>query len=101
MPAQFHAIGTFHLRSRKIFVIYGDVLSGVVRSGMTLALPFNGSLSLSGRVAAVEFVDLVPQRRAYVGLVMAYDDPEELDIWEAVSIADEVLEISDASAEPA
>jgi hypothetical protein len=96
MTSQFKAAGTFHLRSRRMFVIYGDILSGDVRSGMYLALPMNPGFAVTGRIASVEFVDVVPQQRAYVGLVMDYDDPQELGFWEAMNISDEVLEISDS-----
>jgi hypothetical protein len=92
---EFKAAGTFHLRSRRIVVIYGDILSGDVRSGMYLALPMNPGFAFTGRIASVEFVDVVPQQRAYVGLVMDYD-PQELGFWETMNISDEVLEVSES-----
>jgi hypothetical protein len=98
MPAQFRAAGTIHLRARKVFVIYGDVLSGAVDEGMFLEVPLNSTFSVSGRISAVEQVDLAPEQRAYVGLVMDYDDPEELGFWEVMNISNEVLEISEVEA---
>ena len=101
MDARFKAVGTFHLQSRRLFVIYGDVTEGEVRPGMRVELPLNSGLVVTGRIDAVEFVDMVPQQRAYVGLVLGYDDPDELKFWEAMNIADEELRILDGGTQAA
>jgi hypothetical protein len=56
--SQFKAAGSFHLTSRDLFVVYGDMIEGEVRAGMLLGVTLNGSLNVTGRIASVEFVDI-------------------------------------------
>jgi hypothetical protein len=91
--ATFKAAGTFQLRSRESVVIYGDILSGEVRSGMCVVLPTSPGASMTRTIAAVEFVDRLLQQRSYVGLVIHCVDAQEQRFWDALNIADEELEV--------
>jgi hypothetical protein len=48
---------------------------------------------VTGRIASVEFVDIAAAARGYVGLVLGFDDVEELDFWSAMNISDEIMPI--------
>ncbi len=93
MSARFLAVGSFLLRARNLFVIVGDVVEGEVREGMRLALPLNGSVSVTGVVSSVEFVDILHEKRSYVGLAIAYEDSQELGFWQAMAISGETLSL--------
>ena len=97
MSAKFLAVGSFLLRSRNLFVIVGDVVEGEVREGMQLVLPLNGSVSVTGVVNSVEFVDILHEKRTYIGLAIAYEDPQELGFWQAMAISGETLTLDSPS----
>ncbi len=88
--ATFYASGSFLLRERRLFVIVGDVLEGEVRAGMKLSVPLGG-IALTTRVASVEFVDVIHERKAYLGLAIECADPDELDFWMGLGISGETL----------
>ena len=91
MHAKFFAVGSFLLRSRKMFVAFGDVTEGQVQPGMTLAVSL-GSVSVTTKVKAVEFVDIRDQ--AYTGLVFDLEDTADLEFWQSLKIGGETLELS-------
>jgi hypothetical protein len=95
MSAKFYAVGSFHLPSRNLFVIVGDVLEGSVRPGMTFAVQLNPGIAVTSNVAQVEMVDVRYMGKAYVGLAVEYVDPAELDFWLALDISDETIELTD------
>ena len=97
MPATFKAVETFHLKSRHLFVIYGDIVKGTVRPGMRVSLPLNGTVTIHGPIEAVEYVDVTPGERSHVALCVGFEESaEELTFWEAMNIADETLQVLDA-----
>lgn len=67
--ATFHVLGVFGLKSRKQFVIVGDVADGVVEAGMgaEIRLP-NGTVQVAA-VLSVEFADWRQPRETHVGLI--------------------------------
>jgi hypothetical protein len=52
MSAKFYAVGSFHLPSRNLFVIVGDVLEGSVRPGMTFAVQLNPGFAVTSNANA-------------------------------------------------
>jgi hypothetical protein len=94
VATKFFAVGSFLLRSRNLFVIVGDVVEGEVRAGMELALPLNGTLSVTGKISSIEYVDVSHQGRSYIGLALACDDPDELGFWSAMNISGETLTLT-------
>jgi len=93
VAAKFLAVGSFLLRSRNLFVVVGDVVEGEVREGMELVLPLNGTLSVNGKITAIEYVDVSHEQRCYLGLAIACDDAEEAGIWSAMNISGETLDL--------
>ncbi len=92
--AKFRAVGSFLVRSRRLFVIVGDVVEGTVVPGMTVRLPLNPSLTVAASVKAVEYVDILHEGKSYMGLALEYEHPEELEFWMAMRISGEVLELN-------
>ena len=97
MPAQFHATTSFAIPSRRMFVISGDVVSGVVKKGMTMNVRFNSGFALSLPIESIEFVD--KKDRSEVGLTTICRDAEELEFLKGLKIGDEEIEIADETDE--
>jgi len=47
-------------------------------------------------VLSLEVIDISYEGRQHLGLALAYDDPEELDFWNALSLSNEEIELEDA-----
>ncbi len=77
-----------------MFVISGDIVSGVVKRGMTMIVRFNSGLALSLPIASVEFVDKLD--RSEVGLTTICRDADELKFLQGLTVGDEDIEIADA-----
>lgn len=93
MTAKFHAIGTFTIDTRNLFVIYGDIVDGVVKAGMFLNVPLNSAVTIDDPIHSVEFVDR--SDGSHVALAFKLDDPNDAAVWKGLNIADELLEITD------
>ena len=91
MP-RFHVSGSFVIESRRLFVLARSVLEGAIRPGMSVSVPLNPQLSMAARIHSIEFA-----RQTGGGedtcLCVLCDEPSELDIWRALNLADEVIEI--------
>ena len=96
MPAKFQIRGSFHLSGRG-FVLYGDVVEGVIRSRMNLHVPFNSQLAMEVPIGSVEFVDGT-RTGSHVALVIPLEDTIDLPLWQGLDLVDEILEVSDPGA---
>ncbi len=97
MSAKFHAIGTMTLDLDGIRgVIYGDVVEGTVKEGMSITIPFSSALNMTAVIEAIEFLDNVSEKISHIALVIDPEgDPEEsAELITSLGIEDEVLEIS-------
>ena len=94
--AKFYAVGSFLLRSRNLFVIVGDILEGEIVPGMEILVPLQGELHVTSRVAQVEYVDVIHEKKSYIGLAIAYEDTEELEFWRALEVSGETLDLRPA-----
>lgn len=90
--AKFHAIGSFLLRSRDLFVIVGDVLEGEVVAGMQVHAS-RGASSVTKRVASVEYVDVIHEGKSHIGLVLKYEGLEELEILRGFEVCGATLQL--------
>ena len=97
MKGRFWVVGGFHVRSKNLFVLVGDLLEGKAEPGSSICVRLGG-LGVSGRVASVEVIDISYEGRQHLGLALSYDDPEELDFWNALSLSNEEIELEDAMA---
>ena len=82
--AMFRVAGTFDLRSRGLFVVFGEILEGELRPGMQVSVPLQGELSVSGTIASVEFVDFIAYGKGYPALTLHFADADELEIWRSI-----------------
>jgi hypothetical protein len=93
VSARFLVQGVFHLKSRELFVVYGDVLEGEVRPGMEIVLPLNSQLSLELSIEGVEFVDGTPTG-FHIGLAIKLDEDLDLSLLQGLNLSAEVLTVS-------
>jgi hypothetical protein len=93
MPAVFAAKGSFGIPSRRLFVISGEILSGLVRNGMTMKVRLNSTLAFDLPISAVEMVKKVDGSE--VGLCTVCRDADELSLLKGLNIAGETIEIGD------
>lgn len=81
MPATFKVVGTLALRSRKQFIIFGDLIDGEIARGMKFDTPTDGGTHVHGKVDSIEYVDFMSLREAHPALVLHCDDEKDLDLW--------------------
>ena len=95
MTGTFRARATFVIESRQFFVIHGDMVSGVVRPGMTVCLSPTDAELTAAPIHAVESVDYVQSRTSEIGLVIRYENAERLHRLRSLSLEGRLLEILD------
>ena len=90
MSAKFRITEIFHLSSNKVWVIAGDIISGTVRSGMSLVPDVRRSSDSILVVKSVEFLDKIRLQVSHVGLTFSDEGTDDLtrifDIGEVVSL---------------
>lgn len=96
MTGRFWVVGSFHIRSRKLFVLVGDLLEGKAEPGTTVCVRL-GSLGVTTRIASLEVIDISYESRRYLGLALAYDEPGELEFWSALGLSNEEIELETLS----
>ena len=94
MIAKFYAVGSFYVHSRNLFVIAGEVIEGSIENGMTVSINLNSQMSIRTIIRTVELAAITFLGQSYTGLVVDYEDTEELDILNEPGVSDEILEIS-------
>jgi len=77
MPATFVVRRTFYLSSRRAFVLSGDILSGLIRTGMLIDLRLNGSVTIPVPIKAVEAVD-VNRAAGHAEVVLVLDCEDDM-----------------------
>ncbi|MCB1226053.1 MAG: hypothetical protein KDK99_09615 [Verrucomicrobiales bacterium] len=96
MP-KFHVRDTFEMATgRKLYVMVGHVVEGLIRAGMFVNVPCNAALNMTARIHSIEFARRFSGEE--VGLCFEFE-PEVLELWRNLSIANETLEISDGPCE--
>jgi len=95
MTAKFHAIGTIAIPAKQYFVIFGDILDGTIKPGMSAGIAFNSSIRFTAPVYSVEMVD--GANGSHIALVFTASDDNELELWKALNIGDEIVEITEGS----
>jgi hypothetical protein len=91
--ARFRVNDAFALRSRNLFFVLGDVVEGVVRTGMVVQAGPAHRPSFREAIHAVEFADRVSERRSQVALGFRYRDDLELGTWQDIPWKDRTLDI--------
>lgn len=90
MSARFLVEGTFQVRSRRLFIVHGQVLDGTVRVGQVVERPDG----LGAAVRAVKFALLSAREgRENPALGFEYRDENELVRWQALALRGKTLEL--------
>lgn len=90
--SKFQVHHTFTLECQRLFVLAGLILDGEVRAGMIVNVPLNSSAFVSGQIHNVEFARSADERED-VCLCISYEDSDELELWEALNIKNETLDV--------
>jgi uncharacterized protein (DUF1015 family) len=90
--SKFRVNDTFALESRRLFVLAGSIVEGQIRAGMIVDVPLNSSLLISGQIHSVEFVRRTDERED-VCLCIAYEGSDELGVWNALNVQNEMLDV--------
>lgn len=98
MSAKFLAVGSFFVKSRNLYMIVGDVVGGEVKAGSFVSIRLNPSLSIAAKVGSVEVVEVAHEERNYLGLVIEYDDAEDLEMLAGLGVGGETLELAHPTA---
>jgi hypothetical protein len=91
--ARFRVNDAFPLRSRNLFFVLGDVVEGVVRTGMVVQAGPAHRPTFREAIHAVEFADRVSERRSLVALGFRYLNDLELARWQSMPWEGAMLEI--------
>lgn len=90
--SKFQVHDTFTLECRRLVVLAGLILEGEIRAGMIVNVPLNSFAFVSGQIHSVEFARRANERE-YVCLCISYEDSDELELWEALNIKNETLDV--------
>jgi len=91
--AKFRVKDTFTIEGRPLFVLIGSVVEGEIRAGMSVSLPLNSGLTLTGRIDSIEFAR-TSDGRDNTCLCIHFTDPAELEIWRQLEIRDETVDVT-------
>ena len=100
MNAKIHVKGMTPIGrpSGRRTVVYGDIVEGEAKKGMSLFIPLNSSLSMTSEIESIEFIDIVIGKESYVALVLKPEESteEEISFYNSLNFTGEVLEIGNA-----
>lgn len=97
MRGAFKLVGAFEMKSRNLFVIFGSIIDGALRRGMTIAIPLGDGRSATRVIESIEFLDGVAGE-SYPAITLRYDGPDELEALRSAIAGGLVLEASSQDA---
>jgi hypothetical protein len=90
--SKFRVKDTFALELRQLFVMAGSIVEGQIRAGMIVSVPLNSSFLVSGQIHSVEFARRIDGGED-VCLCIAYEDSDELGLWNALNVQNETVDV--------
>jgi len=93
--ARFQVRETFAIQDQPTFVLAGFVVEGEVWPGMEVGILFNTKIRIKAKIDRVDFV-----RRPDGDVVCLCFDcsaPDEVTLWEALSVRNQTIEIRPAT----
>jgi hypothetical protein len=90
--SKFLVNSTFALERRRLFVLAGSITEGQIRAGMIVNVPLNSSLSIAEQIQSIEFIRRTDGRED-VCLCIAYESSDELEMWKALNLQNEMLDV--------
>jgi len=94
MDSTFESVGTVKIDDRR-FAIYGNIISGEISGGQSVAIPLNASASITLEIDSVEFLDRIRDKTSYIALTFHKLDTETVELLESLNISNETLKITD------
>jgi hypothetical protein len=88
MRTIFKVAGTSELKSRRLFVAFGNIVEGVLHPGMRVALSDGGEPIAT--IGSIDFIDFRMSKQSYVAITFQPVDGAVLDSWRS-SIQEDVL----------
>jgi len=80
MRTLFKVVGTSELKSRNLFVVYGEIVEGMLHAGMRVALANEATKPVAG-IASIDFIDFRMSKQAYVAIFFEPGDSAALELW--------------------
>lgn len=93
--SKFRVNDTFAVERRRLFVLTGVIVEGQIWAGMLVNVPLNSSLSIARRIQSIEFARRTDGRED-VCLCIAYESSDQLNVWKALNIQNETLDVVQA-----
>jgi GTPase len=89
--ARFFVRRVFELKSKRLLVLAGSIVDGVVEAGMEVCVPMNSSSSMTVRIHSIEFLRHLGGDD--VCLCIQCPESEEAGLLAAFDVSGETLEI--------
>lgn len=83
---QIENIFTENLDGKKLFVLQSQILSGVVKVGMDMSLPFSSGLDMTIPIDEIEIIDA-----RHIKIKVYCEDSEELEFLQGLNLDNEIL----------
>lgn len=77
MGTIFKVVGTSELKSRNLFVVYGEIVEGMVHPGMRVSVPKDSPATLAA-IRAIDFIDFRMSKQSYVALSFDRSEADRL-----------------------
>ncbi len=81
MRTLFKVVGTSELKSRNLFVVYGEIVEGMLHAGMRVALANADEAKPVAGIASIDFMDFRMSKQAYVAIFFEPGDSAALELW--------------------
>lgn len=91
---QFEVIDSFAIRRRNEFYLIGKLTEGNVQENWFVNIPLNGSLALTVRIKAIEYIEISSDTNLYTLLIVSCEEREDVDLLLGLKIGSEKLDIT-------
>jgi len=88
MRTTFKVVGTSEIKSRRLFVVYGHIVEGMLHPGMRVALAKSDAPIAT--IGSIDFIDFRMSKQSYVAIAFDSGEPAALESWRS-SIQEDVL----------
>ena len=97
--AFFRVVSTHHLASRSIYVLGGEIESGIIRPDMQVEIDLNSGLNVFFDISGIEFMR--KDNGELVALTLKVEDVETVSFLDALELSGERIRIISANRLPA
>jgi hypothetical protein len=90
--ALFQCESTFEIPERRLFVLAGQITSGIVKVGMQILIPFNSQVSMAMEIHSIEQINST-SHEAKLGICHVVEADDDLAMLIGLNIGGELLKI--------